>query len=122
MNQLTGIYLQMYQAWNKPIVLRNDQELSGFSFGLIKSRAYMSNLDSRGEGPKSKQNAGSQVYYDAADLAQWLESRYSVSGTEGQVIASNGREVKYFDKLEDVDFNEFSFVVDHEGNILSPQR
>jgi hypothetical protein len=112
----------MLENWNKPLVLRNDQELSDFSFGLIKSRAYMSNLDSRGEGPKSKQNAGSQVYYDTKDLAQWLEDRYEKDTTQGQVIASNGRDVAYFDKLEDVDFNEYSFIVDHEGNILSPQR
>jgi hypothetical protein len=116
MEELTGIYKKMYESWHKPIVIRNKQELTEFTFGLLTSKGYMANLDSRGEGPDSKDTMGSQVYYDAFDFALWLQKRNSV---ENKLIASNAEEVRIFDRqpLSKIP-KKYTFITDSNGKIL----
>ena len=118
MNELVGIYKQMYENWPKPIVVRRDNELSSFTFGLFKSKGAMANLDSKGEGPPSKESVGCQVCYDAYDFALWLQTRNKV---ENKIIASSSDETKIYpmQPIENIP-KKFSFVTDSNGNILRP--
>lgn len=116
--ELTGIYKQMVEAWVKPIVIREDEELKKFSFGLLKSRRYLANLDSRGEGPESKQQSGGRVFYDASDLAYWLQEKCTPKSKRQWVVGDKDG-ISYIEPpkaLEDVS-EAYTLVIDSDGNI-----
>ena len=116
MNQLTGIYLKMYEAWPKPIVIRSNDELNKATFGLLKSKGYLANLDSKKQGPESKESLGAQVFYNSYDFFLWLQER---NGVENKIIAANAKETEIFEMqpVENIP-EKYSFVTDSDGNIL----
>ena len=124
--ELTGIYREMVESWNKPIVLRDDKELDSFSFGILKSRRYLANLDCAGQGPESKSHNGGKVYYLAEDLAEWLQAKnennkpvtYKAAGPDGNYTLEVYADCIYIGqdgaKLKKVNIND-----DLEDSLLS---
>ena len=64
-------FSELAKKWPSAIVARN--EIKRFSGGLLTPR-YLSNLDSRGEGPR-RFRVGRKVCYYVQDVVEWLESR-----------------------------------------------
>ena len=66
------ILLKLKEAWNSPIVLREDIEK--FSFGLVTMRS-MQVLDCRGQGIKESATINGKVAYSTDNALKWLEGR-----------------------------------------------
>jgi hypothetical protein len=69
-----NIFLEMKKTWGSAIVAR--KEVGKFSGGILNPR-YMSNLDSRGDGPAGKITIGRRVAYSVDSLIEWMQKRAS---------------------------------------------
>lgn len=71
-----SILWELKKTWPSAIVARKD--VGKFSGGLLHPR-YMSNLDSRKEGPAGKIKLGRRVAYSVDSLIEWMEARAKAS-------------------------------------------
>ena len=71
-------------SWGAPYVERS--KVAEFSGGALNDRT-MANLDSKGQGIKSRIRMGRKILYPVQDLVAWMEGRAGkpVTGKVGQV-------------------------------------
>lgn len=67
-----NIFDELKRSWGSPIVARD--QISRFSGGLLHPRT-MSNLDSRGLGPKGRFRVGKKIAYPVDSVIEWLKER-----------------------------------------------
>lgn len=66
----------LIKSWPSPIVAR--EEVDKFSGGILHCRT-MTNLDSKGLGPKGKFSVGRKVAYDVRLLVEWMQQRQAAN-------------------------------------------
>jgi hypothetical protein len=98
---LNGVYREMVQNWQKPIVKRS--EIKDFSFGLLNSPGYLANLDSKNLGPR-KESFGNTVFYNKNDLAKWMQERNQETIKSVTYKATDGRKIFTLEVYADVLF------------------
>ncbi len=81
MNQKKNLYphpssrpdlFDLVTSWPAPFVER--QYVGQFSGGILNPRT-MSNLDSKGEGPKGRIKIGNKIAYPVAELVEWMTEK-----------------------------------------------